>query len=167
MHNRNWFALAVRPHKERYVERQLQSKGHRVVCPRYAKTIRHARRQRVVEAPIFPGYLFVQLTAVAQNWREVNWTPGAMGFVKFCNSPSALNSEFVDDFILRAKTNGVVEFHLKLEQGDRVQALGGPFDGFVGEVINMSEQDRVKVLMNALNRKVEMTLPRKAVIAAA
>lgn len=167
MKNSSWFALAVRPHKERYVEQQLQHKGHHVVCPRYAKTVRHARRQRVVETAIFPGYVFVKLTSAAQNWREVNWIPGAIGIVKFGNTPSALNNEFVDEFILSANSNGVVEFKLKLERGDRVQALGGPFDGFIGEVINMSEQDRVKVLMNALNRKVEMTLPRKAVIAAA
>ena len=165
--NSNWFALAVQPRKENYVEQQLRSADHDVACPRYVKTVRHARRQKQVEAPLFPGYLFLKLSADSPNWRNVNWIPGSIGLIKFGNSPSPLKNDFVEEFISNLGSDGVVGFNQELKRGDRVQALGGPFDGLIGEVIKMSDSERVKVLMDALNRKVEMTLPRRAVISAA
>lgn len=165
--NTNWFALAVQSRKEKYVEEQLRSAGHLVACPKYVKSVRHARRQKTVEAPLFPGYLFIELSTAPNEWRKVNWVPGSIGLIKFGGVPSPLNDGFVQEFISNLDAGGVVSFNQKFKLGDRVQAVGGPLDGYIGEVINMTDNDRVRVLMEALNRKVEMTLPRRVVIAAA
>lgn len=162
----NWYALAVKPRKEEYVERQLVRLGKSVICPRYLKFVRHARQSRKIRAPLFPGYVFVEFDAEARDWRKVNWVPGSIGFVKFDNRPAALNSEFVREFIVNVTQTGIVEFSHKFKIGDRVQAIGGPFDQQVGEVIEMSDDERVKILMEALGRKVEMTLPKKSIVGA-
>lgn len=163
----NWFVLAVQPRKESFVERQLRSLGFEAVCPRYQKLVRHARTTKSVAAPLFPGYLFVELRSASQSWRSVNWVPGAIGLVKFENRPTPLPYFFVDQFILNLGRDGIVGFTQKLAVGEKVKAIGGPFDHFTGEIIEMSHTDRVKVLMNALNRKVEVSLPRTAVFATA
>lgn len=165
--DQNWYVLAVQPRKEVYVEHQLRSAGEVVTCPRYVKTVRHARRTKRVPSPLFPGYLFVQLDLKTHNWRKVNSIPGSMGLVKFNNRPSPLGLPFVESVISKIGRDGIVSFEQKLRLGDSVQAVGGPFDRLFGRVIEMSESDRVKVLMDALNRKVEITLPKMAVIAAA
>ncbi|MCR9271105.1 MAG: hypothetical protein NXH72_14025 [Hyphomonadaceae bacterium] len=163
----NWYALAVQPRKEQYVEKQLATNGYRVACPRFQKIVRHARQTKTVLSPLFPGYLFVELDLNSQSWRKANWTPGSIGLIKFDNRPARLCSDFVESFILGLGDNGLAQFDHDLKVGDRVQAVGGPFDRFIGEVIAMSDCERVKVLMEALNRKVEMTLPKSSIVIAA
>ncbi|MEM7329353.1 MAG: transcription termination/antitermination NusG family protein [Pseudomonadota bacterium] len=162
-----WYALAVQPRKESFVERQLQSAGINAACPRYRKTIRHARSVKCILSPFFPGYLFVQLDPASQDWRQVNWVRGSIGLIKFDNRPARLSSEFVSSFISSLDSNGLVQLEPDLQIGARVQAIGGPFDRLSGEVIDLPESDRVKILMDALNRKVETTLPRSSLVVAA
>lgn len=162
-----WYALAVQPRKEQYVQSQLSAQGYTVSCPRYRKVVRHARQTKTVLAPLFPGYLFVQIDLTVQNWRKANWIPGSIGLVKFDNRPAALNGAFIDTFITGNREDGLVNFKDNLKVGDRVRAIGGPLDNLVGEVVAMADQDRVKVLMEALNRKIHLTLPRSDVVVAA
>ena len=163
----NWYALAVQPRKEAFVERQLRSLGHTAVCPRYYKRVRHARKISRVAAPFFPGYLFVKLDLSEKSWRRVHTIPGSIGLIKFNNRPSPLARSFIDQFIRHLSDGGIVCVTPKLKIGDRIRAVGGPFDEQTGEVIGLSENDRVKILLEALNRKVTATLPKTAVIVAA
>lgn len=87
--------------------------------------------------------------------------------MKFDNRPAALNGAFIDTFITGNREDGLVNFKDNLKVGDRVRAIGGPLDNLVGEVVAMADQDRVKVLMEALNRKIHLTLPRSDVVVAA
>ena len=162
----NWYALAVQPRKESYVKQQLDRLGVRVAHPRYQKVVRHARQTKTVLAPLFPGYLFVELVAQGAKWRKVNWVSGSVGLVRFNEYPAPLSDDFVENFLLLLRNDGVVEFKQDLKTGDRVQAVGGPFDRYIGEVVAMSDDQRVRILMEALNRKIETTLPIKSVIAA-
>lgn len=159
-----WYALSVQPNKERFVEQQLSANGFNVACPRYKKSTSHARQRKTVSKPLFPGYLFVELDLSSQNWRLANWTRGSIGLVKLGSHPSPLPSDFVEDFILYSDAP---HHSRELEFGDRVTAIGGPFDSCVGEVLELSDNERVKILMSALNRKVVLTLPRTALVVAA
>lgn len=163
----NWYALAVQPRKERYVSMQLSAKGYSFRCPQYVKTIKHARRTTRAAYPLFPGYIFVALNLEASNWRQVNWMAGSIGLLGESNRPSPLTVQFVKEFVLNTNPDGSVVFAQQLKRGDRVQAVGGPFDRRIGEVIELADNERVKILLEAINRRVETTLPRKAVVVAA
>lgn len=164
---RKWYALAVQPRKESYVQKQLASARYENVCPRYAKVVRHARRTTKVLVPLFPGYVFVSLENARNDWREVNYTRGAIGLIKSNGFPQALDEDFVDEFILGQNPKGSAKFRSKLNLGDRVVAVGGLFDSLNGEVIDFRGSERVTILMNALNRKIETDLPRDSVVRAA
>jgi len=161
--NKYWYALAVQPRRETYVENQLRSLDYRAVCARYFRIVRHARRTQTVLSPLFPGYIFVELAPELQNWRRLNSLPGSVGLVKFDNRPTPLNQCFVESLIENLGPDGVANFRDKLRVGDRVRTIGGLFDQRVGEIVSMAESDRVKVLIGALNRKIETTLPSTAV----
>lgn len=163
----SWYALAVHSRKEDYVERQLRADGFTTVCPRYRSTVRHARQTKQISKPLFPGYLFVAMNLATDNWRLVSSKPGSIGIVKLGGCPSALSDCFVRNYIENADSDGHFSFCDELKPGDKVQAFGGPFHRKSGEVIAMSADDRVKILMDALNRKVEMTMPRRALVVAA
>lgn len=162
-----WYALAVQPRKEQYVERQLIGRGYSAACPRFKKVVRHARKTKTVLAPLFPGYIFVEMDPELHSWRKVNWIPGSIGLLEIDNKPASLPRDFVEDIIFALDERGSVEFNHSLKLRDQVIAVGGPFDALRGEVVGLTKDERVNVLLEALHRKVEMTLPRKAVILAA
>jgi len=162
-----WYALAVQPRKEHFVENQLNSNGFRAACPRFKKIVRHARQTKTVLSPLFPGYVFINLDLSRQSWRKANWMQGSIGLVRFANRPAPLPKTFIDDFVIGLGEGSIAEFKQDLKIGDKVQAIGGPFDSVRGEIIAMSDHDRVKVLMDALNRKIETTLPKNQIIIAA
>lgn len=162
-----WCVLAIQARKESYVEVQIRSSGYTVVCPRYRKIVRHARSRRTVNAPLFPGYLFVNLEHSLEDWRPLNSIPGSIGLIKFNHRPATLDPIFVRSFLSRVNSAGIAELDSEINVGDVVQALGGPFDRAKGEVVQLSDDNRVKILLEALNRKVEVTLPKGQVAAAA
>ena len=165
--NKNWYALAVQPRKERYVKQQLEREGLNVVLPIYRKNVRHARASKVKLKPLFPGYLFVHIEPTPLMWRRVNWVHGSIGLVRFGDRPSPLPQSFVEGFIDESTSDGVVNFNHNLEIGDSVIAIGGPFDRLRGEIVELSDTERVKILIEALSRKIQTTLPRTAVVSAA
>ncbi len=56
-----WFLARTLPHREATAESHLKRQGFRSFLPQSMKTVRHARKLRNVNAPIFPRYLFVAL----------------------------------------------------------------------------------------------------------
>lgn len=157
----------MKPRKEGFVEQQLRAADLEFSCPRYTKIVRHARTTKRIAKPLFPGYVFIKLNHASTNWRTYNWIQGSLWVVGFNGQPSPLPQVFVDSFINNRGDNDWINFKQNFKLGDRVKAIGGPFDSQIGEIIALPNQDRVKILTAALNRKVEVDLPRMAVISAA
>lgn len=164
---KNWYVLAVQPRKERYVADQLRALGHHGLYPRYLKTIRHARRVKNVASPLFPGYLFVQLSDASEVWRQINSLPGSIGLIKFNSRPAPLHKDFANSVIYNMDPEGLVSFSENLNIGDEVRAVGGPFDQLLGKIVELPDRDRITILIKFLNRDVEVTLRKSAVVAAA
>lgn len=162
-----WYVLAVQLRKETFVERQLLSNGFEVKNPKYLKVIRHARNRKTAVRPLFPGYIFVRASNSQISWRKANCLPGSVGLIMFGDRPSSVNEEFVEEFLSSSNEDGLIETEQIFQKGDVVQAIGGPFDGILGRVVNSSDSERVTILMNALNREVRTTLPRNSLVIAA
>jgi transcription antitermination factor NusG len=58
--------------------------------PKRVKTIRHARKLTNVTAPLFPGYIFVQLDLTRDRWRSVNGTFGIASLIMQGERPHAV-----------------------------------------------------------------------------
>ncbi len=54
-----WFAVNTQPLAEARAQRNLENQGFHTFMPRRRKMLRHARKLTVVEAPLFPRYLFI------------------------------------------------------------------------------------------------------------
>ena len=74
-----WFALFVRPQKERSANELLQQKGFETFLPTYPDKRTWADRQCVREKPIFPGYLFCRFDASRRM--PILTTPGVLRVV--------------------------------------------------------------------------------------
>lgn len=162
-----WYVVHTRPHAENRAIMHLQRQGYRAFCPRYRKTIRHARRARSVLAPLFPGYLFLFLDGGRDPWRAVNGTRGVARLVTQGDRPQPMPPGIVEDMLARTRVDGAFDWTPTLKVGQAVRIAGGPFAEFVGTLEHLDGAGRVRVLLDLLGRSVSVALRSEALMAAA
>ena len=148
----NWYAVRVKPHRERSVYELLCSKGLEAYYP-FLKVEPVNPRSRK-ERPFFPGYLFVRLDLEELGNDALRWTVGTYGLVQFGNEPASVPENLIVELkqrLEKIKAAGGITL-ADLKRGDRVRIVQGPFDGY--EAIfdtRLSGNDRVQVLLTYLN----------------
>jgi transcriptional antiterminator RfaH len=153
-----WIVVNTHPHKEAAAILNLQNQGYSTYCPMLRKRVRHARRTANVLRPLFPGYLFIELTDEALSWRPILSTIGVRTIVRNGDEPSRLDAQFVSALRAREQDGVIVAPPSPYVAGQKIRITDGPFDGTVATIIDLAEKDRLVVLMDVLNRPVNVKI---------
>ena len=81
-----WFAAYVLTNHERAVAKQLEAREISSFLPTYKSVRRWKDRRKLLELPLFPSYLFVQVNA--GNRIDLLRLPGVLGLVSFQGKPA-------------------------------------------------------------------------------
>jgi len=154
-----WIAVSALPNREYVAATHLRNQGYEPYVPTMRKQIRHARQVRNVLRPLFPGYLFVRLPTKTTRWRPILSTVGVRTVVCAGEAPCLVPKTFIEELKLREKDGVIVRAIASRQIGESVLIAQGAFDGLVGKIIGLSENDRLIVLMDFLNRPVRVTVP--------
>ena len=161
---RRWYAVRSHPRKEVLADQQLARQGFRTFLPTYRKVSQRPTRVETVDAPFFPGYLFVHFGTEVDRWRSVNSTVGVQRIVSFGDTPAPAPRGLVEGMIESASDNGLLQFNEDLKPGEQIRLIGGPLNGHLGVFVGASEGDRVSILMTMLAREVSARVPRAQVM---
>ena len=151
--NANWYALRIKPHKERAVSEQLQQWDIEAYCPMVRVKPKNPRAAK--QKPYFPGYLFVHIDLDSVGSNTINWMPGTLGLVSFGNTPATVPENLIGELqqrLLQIEAQGGLVL-VDLEPGDPVRIVEGPFAGYEA-IFNMrlAGKDRVQVLLSFLSQ---------------
>ena len=147
-----WYALHVKPHKERVVTEKLLADEVTVFFPKVTVKPKNPRASKV--RAFFPGYLFVRANLEELGQNAFQWTPGVHGLVKVGGMPAIVPAKLVTELRLRLQSverEGGLNFS-GLKQGDSIRVVSGPFAGY--EAIfdaRLNGTDRVQVLLSFLS----------------
>jgi len=165
----HWIAVQTQPHREQIARYNLLEQGYDVLLPVFLKERRHARKVDIIEAALFPGYLFVEL-ADGRPWSPINGTRGVTRVLATGGgTPLYVPQPIIADLQSRLERG---EFSAKLapaarfKNGDVVRITSGPFEGFSGLYQGTAAQ-RVAVLVDMMRQKVVVRLSEGQVEAAA
>lgn len=151
-----WYVVRSKPRREQYAQDQLIRRGVETFLPRIVERQRGAQPS---VGPLFPGYLFARIHLESQ-YTSVIWAPGVHNMVAFGDVPTPVEREVVDFLVERCGKEGVVRCLPTFAEGDLVRVVGGPLEGLRGVVQRgCSGRERVRVLMELLRRRTEVTLP--------
>ena len=117
-------------------------------------------KKREVERKIFPGYVLVKMILTDESWYVVRNTRGVTGFVGPASKPVPLSEEEVAKLGIGSKT-----VELKYAVGDIVSIVGGPLEGFDGQVESIDvPNNKVRVIFSMFGRDtpVELELEQAA-----
>lgn len=157
---RKWFAVAVLPHADAQAKAHLLRQGFEVFAPTLLRTVRHARQFRTKLAPLFPGYLFVNVDLAEARWRSINGTRGVRSIVSAGERPLP-----VPDSVIAALQPNETR-PAPLEPGTQLEIVSGPFAGLLAQLERLDGGTRVAVLMQLIGGSVSVTLPLETVRAA-
>lgn len=121
----------------------------------------HRRQTRIVEASLFPGYLFVQFDITVDRWKAITQLRGVKRILGADPThPTALRPGAVDR--LKAQFDAG-EFtprpEAKITAGELLAFTAGPFAGRIG-VCSLSKGERIEILLNEFGREVPVKTGR-------
>ncbi|WP_223427504.1 transcription termination/antitermination protein NusG [Tateyamaria pelophila] len=160
----NWFVVQLKPNGLGLAQRNLERQGFAHFCPTRLETLRRAQKTVVAPKPLFAGYLFVQFNAADPNWRAINGTRGiARLLLNDTTHPKPLPAPFVAGLLARCDGSDMLKDHDDLATGDQVRVISGPFAEIVSTVEDLDANQRIRVLIDLMGRKVRLQVPRGAV----
>jgi transcription antitermination factor NusG len=154
----NWFALQVRSRWETKTAELLSGKGFETLLPTYETKRVWADRYKVVDSPLFPGYLFCRFDV--HNRLPVLITPGVISVVGRGKTPIAVEGSEIDA-IQKVVLSGVqAQPWPYLEIGERVRIKDDALDGMEGILTSFKGTQRVVISVTLLRRSVALEVER-------
>jgi transcription antitermination factor NusG len=155
---RSWFAVHTRPRYERKVHSELQEKGLQSFLPLHSETHQWSDRRRVVELPLFPGYIFVRVTPSVDDRVRVLRTNGVINFVGARNIGVPIPDSEIDSVQSVVKSGLPFKPYPHLEIGQRVYVRGGCLDGIQGVLTAVNGDRGLVVSVNLIQRSIAMRI---------
>src|SRR4051812_39190107 len=89
-----WYAVCVKQRAESVSTTCLQYKGYRYLAPTQLVKKKLSDRTKIVERPLFPGYLFCRLNV--NDRLPVLITPGVLSIVSLGKEPAPIPEHEID-----------------------------------------------------------------------
>jgi transcription antitermination factor NusG len=157
-----WVALQTKPKNEKKVDHLLRQKGYQCLTPTYRLKRRWSDRTVEVELPLFPGYVFCQLSSSVLA--KAVTTKGVIRVVGFGGEPAEVDAAEIEALRLLARSNLLREPWKYLPHGTLVSVETGPLAGAEG-IINVDGSKRKLVIsVTLLQRSVAVHLDDDTVI---
>lgn len=159
---KKWFAVQTKPRQEEVAKLHYLRQGFAVYSPKVQKIRRHARKTEQVMRPLFPGYIFLHLSAAEENWTAIGSTIGAIGPVHFNGYYPPVPDWVIDLIKARENDSGFIPLrafgYTLFESGARVSVAVGDKE-FAGIFVNFCDEERVVVLLDILHRQLPVVTP--------
>lgn len=148
-----WYVAHTKPRQEFLAQEHLLRQNYRVELP----LVRRIVRRKISLEPLFPRYLFFQLSSPQQALTPVRSTVGVSSIVRFGMELAALSDEKCRAIMAfsEAQQQGGLDALLDTEGvqvGQNVVIRSGAFAGLEG-LVSAVAKDRVLVLMNLLGKE--------------
>lgn len=158
-----WFCLRTQPKHEKLAAHFLRTHaGLEVFSPiiRYQRATMTGKKW--FEEALFPCYIFARFPYFT-HYRLAASAMGVTKIVGFGGQPSVVDDRVIAELREFVRDNETIEIAPKIEPGDEVTVLDGPFKGLRAVVTRvMPAKERVAVLLEMLgtSREVEVTARR-------
>ncbi|MDG1431727.1 MAG: transcription termination/antitermination NusG family protein, partial [Paracoccaceae bacterium] len=136
--------------------RNLERQSISVFLPKTEQTQRRGGKFITTVKPLFPGYLFAQVDGGGNAWQKINSTYGVSRIVSTAGKPTRVPAGLVDAIMRRCTDGDIVETEVKFSEGDEVKLASGPFAEWVGEIVEMTADQRAWVLLDFMGRQTRV-----------
>ena len=156
-----WYLIQTKPRQEARAEEHLQRQNFE--CYRPLKSGEPKKRTPKVasEEELFPGYLFIRMDQVHDNWYPIRSTRGVARIVTFGGHPVPVQDELIEQIRRRLHEPATkVDFR----QGERVMIKAGELCDIEAIFLAADGAERAVILLNLLQREQKVVLPMSSLL---
>jgi transcription elongation factor/antiterminator RfaH len=149
---KQWYVLHTRSRHESVVSEGLSKKSMEVFLPKIK--VRSTRRDRkaMIHVPLFPGYVFIKSDLHPHTHLEIVKTAGVVRLIGTQQGPVPVAEDTIASLKIMVASEMPIATGHRLQPGDRVQVVNGPFTGVIGTFVRYHNQSRVVVNIEALGQ---------------
>jgi transcriptional antiterminator RfaH len=152
-----WYVIQCEPREERRALANLERQGFSCYLPMITVEKSKHGCKRDIPEPLFPGYLFIDLNELSDNWHPIRSTRGVIQLVRFQEYPVAVRVEIIES--IRQRLTSAEPRIPYLKTGERVRITDGPFADAEAIFIANDGHERVALLLNILQREHRLSFP--------
>lgn len=158
--NRNWFALYVNVRHEKKVMQKLLEKGMEAYVPIIKQMRQWSDRKKMVEVPLFTGYVFVCLQSNEMD--KPRWVEGVINYLRFEGKPAIIRNEEIEGLKYFVENGfSIVNYEQTLKPGQKVQIALAQFKDITAIVESGNGED-VWVSFEGLRQNLLVKVPVNA-----
>ena len=159
----SWYVLYTKPRNEKKVAERLSAAGYNVYCPLHKVKRQWSDRMKVVEEPLFKGYLFIQVEDKGRD--EVFNYPGAVRYLFWLRRPAIVREEeihTIQKWLGEYDHEDIDISEIKL--GDYVRITSGQFSGEQAVLLDRSNH-RAIVQLKEVGIQLSLSLSNNDLLA--
>jgi len=151
-----WLAVQTWPRYEKKVAAELEKKQIELFLPLLSAEHRWSDRRRIVQLPLFPGYIFVRIPETSEPRVSVLRTNGVIKFVGSRSAGTPIPQNEIDSVQILLKGGVVFQEHSFLNVGQRVRVRGGSLDGVEGVLMTKNDDLSLVVSIRIIQRSLSI-----------
>ncbi|MCL6688664.1 transcription/translation regulatory transformer protein RfaH [Pseudomonas sp. R3.Fl] len=151
---KRWYLIQCKPRQDRRALEHLERQGYQCLLPLHSVERLQKGKLQQTEEPLFPGYLFIHLDKVDDNWLPIRSTRGINQIVSFGDRPTP-----VPDQVIGKLFNAPTALLPALVKGDQVLIDDANLNQLEAIFLCRNGNERVLILLNILQREVTISLP--------
>ncbi|CAG4999752.1 Transcription antitermination protein RfaH [Dyadobacter sp. CECT 9275] len=158
-----WRVVQTRSRSEKKTAAYIQAMGVKLYLPLQKRKKQWSDRTKVVEEPLFPGYLFAQFEE-GQRYPVLN-TPGVVRIVSFGGEYASIPDAQIDALQnFSYLDNEVLVVNNELLSGQEVLIASGPFKNLSGRLVRHNGKGKLLIEFVALGQGLLVELDRTKLI---
>lgn len=151
---KQWYLIQCKPRQDMRALEHLERQGYQCLLPTHeVERLQKGKLQQLTE-PLFPGYLFIHLDRVDDNWLPIRSTRGVNQIVSFGGRPTSVPEAIVSK--LQSASKGVEP---ALIAGDRITLNDPSLQQIEAIFLERNGDERVLLLLTLLQREVVVSVP--------
>lgn len=151
---KQWYLIQCKPRQALRALENLERQHYQCLLPMHQVERLHKGKLQVINEPLFPGYLFIHLDKLEDNWLPIRSTRGVNHIVSFGGLPTPIEDETIHEIIYRKSIIAPA-----LRAGDQVLISDIGMRQIEAIFLEHSGEERVLLLLNLLQRKLSISIP--------
>ncbi len=153
MQNKYWYAIYTRSRFEKKVKAELDLKKIETFLPLWKEVSQWSDRKKIVEVPVFKGYLFVHIDLIKEQ-TKIYGTKGIVKFVSFNGKIAKVNEKELNwvRLILSETVRPITDVK-KFVAGDKVRINSGPLRDVEG-IVSKTSKKLVQIYLESIKQAI-------------
>lgn len=154
-----WYALYVKARHEFKVLHRLTRSGIEAFLPSVERLSKWKDRKKLVQYPLFPGYIFVHIKRTQTDIETVLKTQGVVRFIGFePRNPEVIPDDQIYSLKRLIESGEHIDPYPFVKEGQKVRIKKGPLTGATGILIRKDKDHLFVVSIHILERSVSVKI---------